>query len=307
MGKVSIIIPSYNSEKTISKTLNSVINQTYNNIEIIVVNDGSTDRTQKIVEQFCQLDDRITLISEPNRGVSAARNIGINSSTGDFISFLDSDDTYELTFVQEMVSKIDNGRFDAVYCGYNTIDGDNIQKAYGKFTNKQVLKKYILNKLPVCMCTWLLKRDFLIKNSITFLEGVSWGEDIEFFSSVLNLTKRIEYVDKPLFNYYISHNESQLSSYSLEKMDADFSSVNRISLNLGLNKEDKIYKVLFNYRLPALLAFRLNIGINNGLNSEELKRYYLKYKKYINILSYTNFLRSIKLNFVIIKLAIRFK
>ena len=93
MGELaSIIIPAYNAERYISEAIESVINQTYTNWELIIVNDGSTDNTEKIAQSYAQKDSRITYITQENKGVSVARNIGYNASKGDYLGFLDADD-----------------------------------------------------------------------------------------------------------------------------------------------------------------------------------------------------------------------
>lgn len=103
--KVSIVIPVYNVEKYISKCLKSVMNQTYNNLEIIVVNDGSTDKSGEILKKYVDLDKRIILINKPNGGLSSARNAGISVANGQFITFIDSDDWISLNYIKEMISE----------------------------------------------------------------------------------------------------------------------------------------------------------------------------------------------------------
>lgn len=93
--KISIIIPVYNGEKTIERCINSIINNNYENIEIIVINDGSNDRTLEILEKIKKVEKRLKVISQKNSGVSAARNLGIKNSTGDYIYFMDADDYIE--------------------------------------------------------------------------------------------------------------------------------------------------------------------------------------------------------------------
>ena len=102
--KVSIIIPVYNSEEYIKRCLESVINQTYKNLEILIINDGSKDKSDEIIKSY--KDDRIKYITQENRGLSGARNTGIDNSTGDYIMFLDSDDSIDLDAVSLLVERI---------------------------------------------------------------------------------------------------------------------------------------------------------------------------------------------------------
>ena len=122
---VSIVVPIYNAENYLTKCIYSIIKQTYKNIEIILVNDGSTDNSLKICETFALNDKRIIIISQKNMGVSTARNIGINVAKGEYISFVDSDDTIEDNYIQELVDNSNSGKVDVVICGYNDIYTNN--------------------------------------------------------------------------------------------------------------------------------------------------------------------------------------
>lgn len=105
MDKVSIIVPAYNAQDTIEKCLESLLGQTYKNIEVVVINDGSVDNTLKIIDKFN--DIRLKVTSTENRGISAARNLGIKNSTGEFICFCDADDFYEKNYVEKLLSMFD--------------------------------------------------------------------------------------------------------------------------------------------------------------------------------------------------------
>ena len=102
--KISVIVPIYNSSNTLVRTLDSIINQTYSNLEILLVNDGSTDDSLEICEEYKKKDSRIVIINQDNKGVGAARNSGIDISNGDYISFVDSDDTLDKEFFIELIS-----------------------------------------------------------------------------------------------------------------------------------------------------------------------------------------------------------
>lgn len=127
--KVSIIVPIYNSSQYLSKCINSIIKQTYENIEIILVNDGSTDNSLGICEEYSKLDDRIVVLDKENGGVSSARNYGIDVSTGDYIGFVDSDDYISLDMYESLVNAVIEFDADIVECGYYLIDSDKNLKA----------------------------------------------------------------------------------------------------------------------------------------------------------------------------------
>lgn len=123
---VSVIIPAYNAEKFIEETIQSVLKQTHFNLELIVVDDGSTDNTLKLVEDFCKYDKRTTLIKQENSGVSAARNAGFLACNGSYIAFLDADDVWNPKFLESTLQKLSTDKsLGLVYCDNQLIDGNS--------------------------------------------------------------------------------------------------------------------------------------------------------------------------------------
>src|SRR5699024_1141358 len=118
MAKVSIIVPIYNSENYLKYCLETIVNQTYNNLEILLINDGSLDNSLDICKEFEQKDNRIKLFNIPNSGVSVARNIGIDNATGEFITFVDSDDWMELNAIEFGVDKAKKTNADVIIWSY---------------------------------------------------------------------------------------------------------------------------------------------------------------------------------------------
>ena len=125
---VTIVVPVYNVEKYLRKCLNSIVNQTYENIEIICVDDGSPDNSINILNEFAQSDKRVKIIRQENQGLSGARNTGINNAIGKYIMFIDSDDWIELNMVELMVNKIENENLDLVVCGNTNYYVNKIKK-----------------------------------------------------------------------------------------------------------------------------------------------------------------------------------
>ena len=170
MNKVSIIIPCYNVEKYISACIDSIINQTYKNIEIICINDGSTDSTGDIIKSYS--DDRIVYIEQKNSGVSKARNLGLSVANGEYITFVDGDDLIKIDMIEILVQKMHNYDCDVVFCSYAKkyknvivenhiygnedifIDGDNYKKLYCRLiglTKEQLQKPELADSLcTVC-------------------------------------------------------------------------------------------------------------------------------------------------------------
>ena len=142
MAKVSIVVPIYNVEKYLDRCIKSLINQTLYDIEIILINDGSTDSSKEIAERYSKNDSRIILINKENEGGSIARNIGLDYATSKYIMFLDSDDYYELNCVEEAYNKISADGSDVTVFGSKHIDeeGNTIKEVIPKETKGMNIK-----------------------------------------------------------------------------------------------------------------------------------------------------------------------
>ena len=130
---ISIIIPAYNAADYLAQTIESVLNQTYSDFELILIDDGSTDRTREIIKDYQCKDARIKYFYKENGGVSSARNLGLQKATGDFVSFLDSDDLWDRRFLESMYHKLVAGGELACFCGYIEKRGDTITRYPGHF------------------------------------------------------------------------------------------------------------------------------------------------------------------------------
>ena len=138
---ISIIIPAYNAADYLAQTIESVLNQTYSDFELILIDDGSTDRTREIIKDYQCKDARIKYFYKENGGVSSARNLGLQKATGDFVSFLDSDDLWDRRFLELMYHKLVAGGELACFCGYIEKRGDTITRYPGHFGAVDVLKE----------------------------------------------------------------------------------------------------------------------------------------------------------------------
>ena len=201
MKKVSVIIPVYNVEKYITKCLDSLVNQTLSDIEIIVVNDGTPDNSQIIIDEYVKnYPDKVISIVKENGGQGSARNIGLEKATGEYIGYVDSDDYVELNMYEELYDKAKENDSDIVICGnnivyennYNKIAEINYDNKYNDFENAFFGKMAVWNKL--------YKKKMLINNNIKFKEKV-WYEDFAFTLKTLVNAKNIDFLDKTLYNY----------------------------------------------------------------------------------------------------------
>lgn len=296
---ISIIIPTYNCEKTIQKTIMSCINQKYKNIEIIIINDGSKDNTEKILLDLQKEDNRIKYYNKINGGVSSARNFGVKHASGDLICFLDSDDLLKNDFIIKMKNQINNSKSDICYCGYDIFIKDQIKRINNRFNIKKTLEYYLMGKTSVQTGCWMIKRNLIERNYLKFDENLSWGEDIDFFVRLIKSTDKITCVEENLVLYNVEKNDNKLSKFDITKIDIDKNNIDKL-LTYNLSKKEK--KILINYRLPALIVYRLIDAFNQKIEINIIKNYYIKYKEDIEKVRFINGLRSIKLYYYSIKL-----
>lgn len=198
MPKVSIIVPVYNVEKYVGKCLNSLINQTIKDIEIIVVNDGSTDDSEKIIKEFQEKNpDRIIYLKKENGGLSDARNFGLPVAKGEYIAFLDSDDYVQLDMYEKMYKMAKKEDSDMVECDFYW--------EYPNKTKKDVAEKYfnkkeMLTKVRVVAWNKLIKRSILEESNIKFPEGYRY-EDAEFTYKLIPYLNKVSFVEEPFIHY----------------------------------------------------------------------------------------------------------
>lgn len=271
--KVSIVIPAYNSEKFIGRCLSSIAHQTYQNIEIVVVNDGSNDSTSEIVKKMQKSDPRIVYISQANSGVSSARNTGINASTGEFITFIDSDDTIEPDTIEKTMDyfqKYDG--LDVVNYGCRTINlsGKMIDRPYQYHTINSVLDKsssYIelLKELEHgggSMCTRILRSNII--GSIRLRQDMRLSEDQEWLLRIYDNVNQSIYIDHTFYNIHLRDGSATTISRQgdienlkvVDKLIVDQISARRIHTN------QSVKNMLFvRSRLLYSTALRLNCDI----------------------------------------------
>lgn len=260
MAKVSIIIPAYNVENYISHGIKSCIEQTEKDIEIIIVDDGSSDSTLKIIQKYAAKDSRIKCFHQINNGVSSARNLGLDNAKGDYVIFLDSDDWLENNCIEELLksSSDDNCEFDMI-CSecYYVIKNENntlIREQQGKneisceISSEQLLKtigkksKYKLNS----SCYKLYKRNIIETSKIRFRHNIHQGEDGLFVFEYLLHIKRIRYTNIPLWNILERPGSACTGGYT-SKWKSAINSIDIMLSHSDLSKD--IINQLIEYRI----------------------------------------------------------
>lgn len=244
-NKISVIIPAYNTADVISRTLKSVENQTYKNYEMIIINDGSTDGTKELLDNYKKDKTNIIVYHQENQGVSAARNKGLEICTGDYICFLDSDDTYESTFLEEMLRHLIKKESEAVYCGYNYINKKNKVKSYKRACKENDLL-YYLNGGSFHFSAMLINKNALLREQIRFDCSKPLGEDILFTVMLLIKLKISCLNNRCLFNYTYRDNSVTKTVKTKSYFEKDIIAFNDIYdyITKYYNGQDK-KKVLF--------------------------------------------------------------
>lgn len=227
MEKISIIIPAYNTEKFISRCVNCFIEQTYSNIEIILVDDGSTDGTAKLCDQFQNKDSRIVVIHKENGGPSDARNVGIDNASGDLITFFDSDDYVEKNYIEYLYNILIKYNTQISACAYNISDENNsiLFKIQGKKSEECISKTEFIRRMlvedgiTVSPC-FKLFRSGLLKN-VRFPKGKLFEDNGTTYKMIDNCKTDIAY-GNGAYCYYVMRSNSQMrSDFNIKKNGHD--------------------------------------------------------------------------------------
>ena len=222
MVKVSIIVPVYNVERYLSKCLDSLTNQTLKDIEIICVNDGSTDNSLGILKEYANKDSRIKIIDKQNEGVSVARNTGIEVATGQYLMFVDSDDYLVENACEKALNTIEHNDSDICIFGhYDLVD----EKLIKSGVNKDIIRAQKQNNqtytaFSINIWDKIYNRNFLITNSIKFIPNLKTSEDVIFNFVCQFNNPKVSYSIEPLYVYRLT-SENSATSKSYIKSDIE--------------------------------------------------------------------------------------
>lgn len=215
---ISIIVPVYNSGEHLTECINSLISQSYSKIEIILINDGSTDNSEDICKDFTLSDSRVKLISQPNEGVSSARNKGLEYTHGDYIAFVDSDDYVTTDFIQLLYDGIIG--FDISICGLYRFNELTTPRAMlidiPNELSHDSLYYYVLcnNNIGGYLCNKLFCSEIIRKHNIRLNTNITIGEDMLWLASYLKYVNKGFYISKCLYYYRINTTSALQSSYN---------------------------------------------------------------------------------------------
>lgn len=289
MPLISVIIPIYNVEKYLNKCVDSVLSQSFQDIEVILVDDGSPDQCPKICDEYEQKDKRVKVIHKENGGLSDARNAGIKLAVGKFVMFLDSDDFWEGTESLEKCISILEKQPDLELLFFDALryyENEN-KKVFGdklldrnkiKDKSKAEVLEYLIeiDDVRVSACTKILNREFLLKNNLFFKKGIL-SEDIEWFLRVILYCNSFDYINLP-FYIYRKKREGSITNTIGKKNIIDILTTikianNRIETIKISSKFGKNYKSYLAYQYSIVMGF---YSMLNNLEKKELKAYFLE-------------------------------
>lgn len=282
LWKVSVVVPIYNVEKYIYRCIDSIINQTYSNIEIILVDDGSTDKCGEIIKDFSKADSRIKIIHKKNGGLSDARNKGMEYVSGEFVLFVDSDDWLDTKIIEEMINNCLKYNADIVQTAFYYAYDDYLlldNRIFSKddhiiiLNNISLMSELVINERVKNFAWGKLYKTDLIKD-IPFEKGVLF-EDVFWAHKVMHRVNKYVILNQPLC-YYYQRSDSIVSTYTLKNLDIIKGLKKRHKFIEEYYKDltDKSYKVILKASLINYNLLLVNSKKDkNGINRKEIKLY----------------------------------
>lgn len=219
MSLISVIMPVYNSEAYIRRSIDSIIRQTYQNWELILVDDGSTDSSGMICDDYARVESRIRVIHKPNGGVASARQLGTDEACGEYSIHCDADDWIEPNMLLEMYSKAKEVDADIVvsdfYYNYSK-DNQSLYKVYVPLYAPKLLMAILYGQSFGALWHKLIRHSLYNEYNVRYVEGVNYCEDVLLLSQLLKNDLRIEYLDKAYYHYCVENGNSITRNYTKE-------------------------------------------------------------------------------------------
>lgn len=291
MPKISVVIPVYNVGKYLARCLDSVINQTFKDIEIICINDCSPDNSAEILQEYAEKESKIKIVNrKENGGLSAARHSGLDVAGGEYIYFLDSDDWIELDFLEKMYLAITTQKQKVVCC-------TNVVSVMEDGSTKQMIKRdfdegiFPYYKSCQMAWSWLLKKDFLDEFEVIFPLGLKY-EDTYFFNVLIRSLENVYIINST--TYYHFENKNSIMGNSKDRIIKDFDIIKIIELIYDYYKRNDLLK---KWTIPFFYMpkYMINIHQNKSEFYLKLKEFFLEIKDSIN--AHKNLYTDLELTF----------
>lgn len=306
---VSVIVPAYNRADSIANTISSIISQEYRPLEIIIIDDGSTDNTREVVTPFLQTSEALSVMYQyqENQGVSAARNTGISKARGEFISFLDSDDSLLPGKIVNQVKILEHGA-DVCYGKVCYASPTHSYVNAPQQPSEDPVKQFLLFENITPMDSWMFSRSLIDTYALRFRKHCSWGEDNEFLIKALFYSQQTKMIDTCLVQVTVGRNDG-LSVFDWDKADKDVFIYQKIrdwlqQQNISSRRKEEYARVIDTYTIPALVINRVWQARKEKKEAEEVFNAYPKYIQFGRLFNFDQGLKSFKLlvKYILLKL-----
>lgn len=282
---LSVIVAAYNVEKYICKCLESLLSQSYEDCEILVINDGSTDNTEKIVKDYEKKNKKIKLLSKTNGGLSDTRNYGISHSTGEYVTFVDGDDYVDKEIYNEMLNKMIIENSDMCVCNFKKVYSNKIKipKLNYSLFKGELVQNFLLkhDEIFSISCNKIYKKEIMIKNNIFFINK-AFFDDLGFNSKYILYTKKISIVNKAFYNYVQregSITKSKVYNPYIERAILDLK--NNLKLFYKEHNFYEKYKLSLEGIYIRMEIYKINYILKfNSYNEEDINKIKINYILY---------------------------
>lgn len=301
---ISVIVPIFNAERTLEKCLESICKQSYKNLEILLIDDGSTDNSSEIIKKFISKDKRIKTFKQQNSGPAEARNLGLKKANGDYIAFIDADDYIKIDTYEKMITAIELHKSDMVICGFEYEKNDKrwtinqgIKK--GHYTGerlREITLNFIFsteeNRIRPFTPLRLIKKTIIDSMQITFDSNLKRSEDYLFLALVHMNIKSLEVITDQILYTYTQNSISISHSYVENYPQMVLEIYKRLLLEIEKNNDDELKK-----RVEFMVIYRLQIILfNELLSSNKFYKKFVNVKTFLNSQEVINIIKKIKFN-----------
>ena len=321
-SKVSIIVPIYNAGEYLNQCVESLTNQSYKNIEILLVNDGSTDKSGEICNELQAQDERIRVIHKENGGAASARNIGVKESSGDYVMFIDADDWFELDTVSTLVSHMDNNQLDVARFNYVREFGDKSLEKKNTFLEERVYEGEECKKLCrqvlglvgeelsnpenmnflASVCFNVYRRDILTSNGLSFVDIKLIGSFVDgsYNFEVFNYVKKFEFINKHFYHYRKTNSGAATANYRKNYVERQMVMLGKLEDIIKSNDLGEEFSEAF---VSRVMYNSMEMCFNAMRNKEGFSK---RYKEIKSILKHKE-LKTIRKNFKLGELGLKWK
>lgn len=299
--KISIVVPIYNVEKELDRCLQSLLRQTYKNIEIILVDDGSPDRCPLLCDEYAQKDSRVRVIHKKNGGLSDARNVGLQATTGEYVLYIDSDDYIDLDSCERFLKATEQQKVDIVVGSAIMEKSDgSCEKMLHTATPSGIIynaSEFIEKSIRAYQwyapaCFNMYRRDFLLQNELFFKVGI-YFEDMQMLPRVFLAAQKIACIDGVFYHYVVRENSIMTSQKDIKKKNNSIQNLREWKEQFDQVYDEKVKKILYGMLLKCYLhecrIYNITTWEIEGINIKFVMKYSLNFREKLKGVVFTFF------------------